>query len=141
MFLLDTNVVSELRKAPAGRAAPAVVAWAARRPMTSFFLSVTTVLEIEIGVRQMERRDPSQGSRLRTWFEDGVLADFATRILVLDLAVARRCATLHVPNRRPEYDAIIAATALVHGLTVVTRNVVDFATTGVDVLNPWDLVP
>jgi toxin FitB len=136
-FLLDTNVISELRKARTGRADPQVIDWASRVPVPDLFISVITVQEIETGVLLMERRDTGQGRLLRVWFEEQVLKAFAARILDIDLRVARRDASLHVPNMRPFRDALIAATALVHGMTVVTRNESDFTGTGVRVLNPW----
>jgi toxin FitB len=139
MFLLDTNVVSELRKAPFGRADLNVVAWAEPIPPTSLFLSVVTILEIETGLLRLERRDAQQGHRLRTWLESDVLRAFEGRIVPFDVPIARQCAALHVPNPRPERDAIIAATALVRGLTVTTRSTRDFADAGVRVLNPWEL--
>lgn len=137
MYLLDTNVVSELRKAKAGKAHEKVAAWAAKAPAASLFLSVITVQELEIGVLLAERRDPPQGAILRTWLEDHVLPAFADRILPVDTAIARRGAGLHVPEPRPVRDALIAATALVHGLTLVTRNVADLEPTGAKILNPW----
>jgi len=137
MYLLDTNVVSELRKARAGKAHENVTAWAAEVPVASLFVSVITLQELEIGILLAERRDPPQGAILRTWLEEHVLPTFAERILPIDTAVARRSAALHVPDPRPVRDALIAATALVRGLTVVTRNVDDFRPTGVDFLDPW----
>lgn len=137
MFLLDTNVVSELRKAGTGRAAPAVVAWAQDAAAATLFLPVIAVLEIELGVLMAERRDPAQGATLRAWLEDRVLPAFEGRILPVDTAVARRCAALHVPDPQSDRDALIAATALVHGMTVVTRNVADFMATGVLLLDPF----
>lgn len=137
MYLLDTNVVSELRRAKTGKANPHVVVWAERVLVASLFLSAVTVLELEMGVLLIERRDPAQGTLLRAWLEERVLPTFAGRILPIDTAVARRCARLHVPDPRSERDALIAATALVHGLTVVTRNVADFAPMGVEILDPW----
>ena len=139
MFLLDTNVASELRKARTPRIEPKVSAWAERTPAALMYLSTVTVLELEVGVLQMERRDPTQGAVLRRWFERGLLASFEARILSFDLAAAHRGSALHVPDRRPFHDALIAATALAHGLTVVTRNTRDFAPMGVPVLSPWDL--
>jgi predicted nucleic acid-binding protein len=135
MFLLDTNVISELRKA--GRADARVRAWADRSPINLSWISTITILELEIGVLRSERRDASQGSLLRTWLEEWVLVEFEERLLGVDINVARRCAHLHVPNPRPERDALIAATALAHGLTVVTRNTADFEPMGVSLLNPW----
>ena len=137
MYLLDTNVISELRRAKAGKADPRVVAWGESMPVASLFLSVITLLELEMGVLLIERRDPAQGAILRAWLDSQVLPAFAGRILAIDTAVARRCARLHVPDPRSDRDALIAATALVHGLTVVTRNVADFEPMGVGLLNPW----
>ena len=138
MFILDTNVVSELRKISVGTAHPNVALWADSVNASSLYLSVITLLEIELGILQLERRDPRQGAVLRRWLEASVLPEFEGRILPFDTLVAQRCASLHVPDRRAERDAMIAATALVHGLTVVTRNHSDFQSTGVPLLNPWD---
>jgi hypothetical protein len=137
MYLLDTDVVSELRKTRSGRTDPNFAAWSAAAPVGMLYLSVVTILEIETGVIRVERRDVTQGRALRTWLEDHVLPAFDGRVLPIDTAVARRCAPLHVPNPVAELDALIAATALVHGMTVVTRNVADFVATGVALLNPW----
>jgi len=137
MYLLDTNVVSELRKAKSGKANKNVVAWAKNISPHSLFLSVISILELETGVLLVEQRDPSQGAILRSWLNTHVLPAFSERILYLDIAVAQRCAKLHIPDPRSDRDAIIAATALVHGMTIVTRNVNDFNQTRVDILNPW----
>jgi toxin FitB len=137
MFLLDTNVVSELRKAKSGKANAGVTGWARGVPAGSLFLSAITVLELETGVLLLERRDPQQGSLVRSWLDSHVMPAFAGRILSVDTAVALQCARLHVPDRCSERDALIAATALVHGMTVVTRNVGDFERTDVSLLNPW----
>ena len=137
MYLLDTNVVSELRRAKAHKADPHVTAWAMSVPVASLFLSAITVLELELGVLRIERRDSAQGTFLRTWLEQQVLPAFSGRILAVDTAVARRCAKLHVPDPCSERDALIAATALMHGLILVTRNVPDFQSTGVETLDPW----
>ncbi|HYE27859.1 MAG TPA: type II toxin-antitoxin system VapC family toxin [Allosphingosinicella sp.] len=139
MYLLDTNVVSELRRGR--RADPRVAAWAAAIPAASAFLSVVAIFEIERGILLVGRRDPDQAAALRRWFETRILTDFEGRILPIDTAVARRCAALHVPDPLPDRDALIAATALVHGLTVATRDVGDFRRTGVVLLNPWTVEP
>jgi len=138
MFVLDTNVVSELRKVRSGKCDAQVEKWADSVEAVSLYVSAITILELEIGVLQMEGRDAGQGAMLRAWMDNHVLPEFAERVLPIDTAVAQRCARLHVPDRRSERDALIAATALVHGMTVVTRNLADFEPTGVGVLNPWD---
>lgn len=138
MFLLDTNVLSEFRKAETGRIDRRVAAWAREQDGNAMFLSVITIEEVEAGVLRLERRDPRQAGILRAWLERSVLLEFSGRIHSIDLEVARRCAPLHVPNPKPERDAWIAATALLHGMTVVTRNVKDFEGMGVAVLNPWE---
>jgi predicted nucleic acid-binding protein len=137
MYVLDTNVISEFRKASIGKADRQVVAWANSVPLESMFLSSVCILEMELGTLMMERRDAMQGAILRAWLEDFVLPSFAERILVVDTPVALRGAALQVPNPRSYRDVLIAATALVHGMTVVTRNVKDFKDTGVALLNPW----
>ena len=137
MFLVDTNVIAEFRKGRTGRADSNVISWADTTPAARMFLSVISVLEIEIGVLLVERRDAAQGAILRNWLDLHVMTAFAGRILPVDTAVVRRCARLHVPDKRPDRDALIAATAMVHGMTVVTRNVSDFAATGVRLINPW----
>jgi predicted nucleic acid-binding protein len=135
-YLLDTNVVSELRKRP-GVVDPHVLAWAEARPAHQLSISAITVMEIELGILLLERRDADQGKMLRQWFERGVLVGFAGRILPVDVGVARRAAQLHAPDPRPERDEYIAATALEHGLTVATRNIADFEPTGVPLVDPW----
>lgn len=137
MYLLDTNVVSELRKVRAGKADVRVAAWADSVDVADLFLSAISVQELEIGVLLVERRDPAQGAMLRTWLDGHVLPAFAGRILSVDTAVALRSARLHVPGPGPLRDSFIAATALVHGMTVVTRNIADFETADVPLLNPW----
>jgi len=137
MYLLDTNLVSELRKVRSGKADPGVAAWADGVDASSLFLSSITLHELELGVLLAERRDPTQGSLLRHWLEQAVMPAFAGRILAVDAAVARRSAALHGPDPKPFRDGLIAATALVHRLVVVTRNLADFEATGVPLLNPW----
>jgi predicted nucleic acid-binding protein len=135
MYLLDTNVISELRRPE--KADRNVVAWASTVPVASFFLSAISILEIELGALLSARRDAAQGAVLRAWIDDQILPRFEGRILAVDTAVAQRCAHLHVPDPRADRDALIAATAMVHGLTVVTRNVADFQPVGIALLNPW----
>jgi toxin FitB len=137
MYLLDTNVLSELRKVPSGKADLNVRAWAQGVPESCLFISVITFFELETGVLLIARRDMEQGKMLRTWLEDHLIPAFSDRILPVTLEVARRGASLSVPNPRPRRDGLIAATALTHRLTIVTRDVADFAPTGVPILNPW----
>ena len=137
MYLLDTNVVSELRKVGDGKADSRVVAWISGQDAASFYISALTLMELEIGILRIERRDAVQGERLRRWMDRHVLPEFQERTLPVDSAVALKCARLHVPDPRAERDALIAATAMVHGMTVVTGNLSDFGATGVAVIDPW----
>jgi predicted nucleic acid-binding protein len=137
MFLLDTNVLSELRRRD--KTDRRVAAWADSVDASALFLSAITILEIEAGALLVARRDEAQGAVLRSWVDSKVLPVFSGRILPVDVAVAVRCARLHVPDPRAERDALIAATALVHRLCVVTRNVADFRSMGVELLNPWEV--
>jgi predicted nucleic acid-binding protein len=139
-FLLDTNVVCELHKSEQ-RMDKAVHEWASAQSLPALYLSVITVMELEIGVARVERRDHAQGARLRVWLTDRVLPAFARRVLPVDLRVVRRSAALRVPDPRPERDALIAATALVHDLVVVTKNESDFSSMGARTLNPWSVPP
>jgi|ERR1700733_4298017 predicted nucleic acid-binding protein len=141
MYLLDTNVISELRRAKTNRASKSVVSWAKNIPASSLFLCAISILELEIGVLLIERRDRTQGKLLRRWLEEQVLHTFSDRILPIDTQTALRCAALHVPNPHSERDALIAATALTHGMTVATRNTADFRSTGVLLINPWQHHP
>ena len=139
MFLLDTNVISELRRPD--KANHNVIAWAGAQPAASFFLSAISILEIELGALLIARKDTTRGALLRAWIDHQVLGRFEGRVLAVDTAVAQRCARLHVPDPRAERDALIAATALVHGLTIATRNVADFEATGVALISPWEFQP
>ena len=135
MYILDTDVVSELRKGK--KAHRNVRTWAQAFPVASLYLSAISILELEIGILLLERRDQKQGAVLRAWMDRHVVPTFADRVLAIDTAVAQRCAALHVPNPRSDRDALIAATALVHGMTVATRNVSHFQPMGVSIVDPW----
>jgi len=137
MLLLDTNVISELRKVSSGKADAAVAAWEKTVPVNQSFLSAITIFELEIGILRLERRDPMQALVLRKWFDALASVVFYGRILPVDSAVAKRAAAMHVPDRRPDRDAFIAATALEHGMTIATRNTADFTGTGALLTNPW----
>ena len=138
MYLLDTNVVSELRKIRQGKADPGVMRWAEGVSSSDLYLSVITVQELEIGILLAERSDPEKGKILRFWFEGKVLPTFRHRILPVDMQISRCSARLHVPNPRPVRDAFIAATGIIYGMTVVTRNVHDFEPMKVAFINPWE---
>ena len=137
MYLLDTNALSELRKRRSGKINPAVEAWAGSVDQADMYLSVITIMEVELGIALLERRDPRQAGVLRLWLHEKVMPAFTGRILPVDTTIALRCARLHVPETKSERDAWIAATGLVHDMTIVTRNAVDFAGTGVTLLDPW----
>lgn len=136
-YLLDTNVVSELRKQSTGKADAKVVAWAKSVPADNLYLSVITIMELEIGALSIQRKDPRQGNLLRLWLDTQVIPTFSGRTIAIDISIAQCCAGLHIPGPRSERDALIAATAIVNGMTVVTRNLSDFESTGVKILNPW----
>ena len=136
MHLLDTNVVSELRRPD--KAHPKVLAWAASQPLGGMFISVITILELELGVARALKQKEAQGQSLRAWIDDQIIPRFEGRILPVDTAVAQACARFHTPDPRGERDSLIAATALVHGLIAVTRNTADFKASGARLFNPWD---
>ena len=137
MYLLDTNVVSELRKASIDKADAKVVNWAKSVPASEMYISVITVMELELGILWVERRDINQAKVLREWLDKQVIPSFMNRIIPFDVPEAQCCASLHSPDPKPERDAMIAATASVHNMTVVTRNINDFEKTGVNLINPW----
>ena len=138
MYLLDTNVLSELRKVAHGKADPNVASWVENRSIDELYISTITVFEIEKGILKVERKDQQQGSILRGWFVENVLPAFEGRIISLDVEVARISASLHIPDPKAEADSIIAATAIAHGMTLVTRNVNDFRNISVPIFNPWE---
>ncbi|GBQ91348.1 type II toxin-antitoxin system VapC family toxin [Asaia krungthepensis] len=138
MYVLDTNVVSELRKIRSGKSDPHVARWADQVDAGELYLSAISIMELELGVLRMEHKDSAQGAVLRAWLDKHVLPEFNDRVLSVDLAVALRCAQLHTPDPGAERDTLIAATALVHGMTVVTRNIADFRHSNVALLNPWE---
>ena len=129
--------MSELRKVRFGKADTHVTKWAESVNANDLYLSVVTIQELEIGVLLAERRDPAQGRMLRSWLNDSVLPAFSGRILNIDTLVAQRSARLHVPNPQSFQDGLIAATAIVHGMTVATRNVAYFELSGAQLFNPW----
>lgn len=138
MYILDTNVISEIRKAKSNRADNNVIAWANSTPSSEMFVSAITILELEMGVLAKQRKDPEQGNILRAWLDNHVMIAFADRILPFDTAIAQRCAKLHIPNPKSDRDAMIGATALTHGMRLVTRNVADFQWMNLDIINPWE---
>lgn len=137
MYLLDTNIVSELRKAKSAKANLGVVNWAKSTQMHDLYISVITILEIQMGILNKASHDPHQASVLETWLQHHVMPSFEHRILPVDTAVAFQCARLHVPNRQADRDALIEATAITHGLTLVTRNIQDFRSDEIMLHNPW----
>jgi len=138
MFVLDTNVVSELRKVRSGKADVGVAEWAEQVPSSEMFVSAITIQELEHGVLLMERSDRAQGAVLRSWLDRSVTVAFADRVVPVDERVAIRAARLHVPDPAPFRDALIGATALADHMIVVTRNTRDFERfDGLEVLNPW----
>ncbi len=139
MFLLDTNIISESRKLGSPRIDPRVAEWLGQIDVEATYVSAMTIFELERGVRQMERRDAKQGAALRRWLDDQIIPTYEHRTLPLSRAVALICAGLHIPDPKSERDAWIAATALEAGLTLVSRNVADFAGMGVELINPFEL--
>ncbi len=138
MYLLDTNIVSELRKTKQGRCNTHVLSWSKTVTPASLYISSISVMELELGILLLARHNPAQSQLIRIWFEQKVLPAFEGRILPIDTTVAKNCAKLHMPDRKPDRDALIAATALTHSMTVVTRNVADFEKTGVTLINPFN---
>lgn len=138
MLLLDTNVISEFRKISKGKADPHFVAWQREILPSLFYISAISMMEIELGILKIQRKDHTQGEVLRKWLEYKVIPAFDSRILNIDVSVARVCANLHVPDPRSERDALIAATAITNGMSLVTRNTKDFKDMGLNLINPWE---
>jgi len=138
MFLLDTPIVLELRKAKSGRADPGLVSWAGGVARQNLFISALTLLELETSLAPVERKDPLVGPGLRAWLDQQVMTAFDGRILPIDAAVVRRRAQLSYADPR---DALLAATALEHGLTLVTRETAAFKSGRVKLFNPWGFQP
>lgn len=136
MIILDTNVVSELRKQSTGRCDNNVSQWSESIDISNTYLSVITVLEIELGIRQIERRDKTQAGVLQDWF-DKLMSVYENRLIPIDKPVALQAAALHVPDPKPERDALIASCALAHGSALATRNTKDFKHMGLKLINPW----
>ncbi len=140
MLLLDTNVISELRKVSRGQVHPNFAAWAKTLRWSDLYLSAITIHELEIGVSRLAQYDAMQADILRDWLDNKVLQRFASRILPVDTAVATHSARILLPRTRPLEDALIAATAYVHRMKIVTRNQADFEDYDIEVVNPWAAV-
>lgn len=134
-FLLDTNVVSELRKRE--RCAPKVDAWVRTIPQEQIFISVLVIGELKQGVLLKRRNDPESAAVLERWFTS-LIDLYAQRILPVTIQIAQEWGKLSAVRPIPPEDGLMAATASVHGLTLVTRNVRNVAGLGVDLLNPWN---
>ena len=134
-FLLDTNVVSELRRG--AKCDACVAAWQTTQTLESCYLSVVSLMEIRLGIELARRRDPKHGEILQTWYAAKVRYAFSKRTLLVTPEIAEKCAELNAGRTRPFRDSLILATALVHNLVVVTRNTKDFIDSPAHVLNPW----
>jgi predicted nucleic acid-binding protein len=134
-YLLDTNVISETRKA---RADSGVMAFLSAAEAAGLFLSVLTLGELRKGVAAKHRTDPGAADQLGAWV-DGIETTFADRVLPIDAATARHWGELSANRSLPVIDTLIAATAISHGLTLVTRNTRDVESTGVPLVDPWQI--
>jgi predicted nucleic acid-binding protein len=138
MYLLDTPVVFELRKAKAGQTDAGLTTWAAGVARQNLFVSALTLLELENSAMRQERIDKAAGTAVRDWIDSAVMTAFEGRILPVDVAVVRRRAQLPYADSR---DGLMAATAIEHGLILVTRNTAAFKAGRVKVFNPWGYTP
>ena len=138
MYLLDTNIVSELRKLETGKIHPQVYRWIKSNGFTHTYISAVTLAEIQTGILSLARKDQAQAASLDNWFTNRLLPAYRTRTLSVDTEVALICAQLHIPAKRPINDAYIAATAIAHNLTPVTRNVRDFQGLPLMLENPFE---
>ena len=138
MYLLDTNIVSELRKLETGKIHPQVYRWIKSNGFTHTYISAVTLAEIQTGILSLARKDQAQAASLDNWFTNRLLPAYRTRTLSVDTEVALICAQLHIPTKRPINDAYIAATAIAHNLTLVTRNVRDFQGLPLMLENPFE---
>jgi len=134
-FLLDTNVVSELRRG--AKCDARVAAWQAAHSPSVCHLSVISLMEIRLGIELSRRRNAKHGEILQTWYDTKVRSAFSKRTLPVTAEIAEKCAELNAGRTRPFRDSLILATALVHNLVVVTRNTTDFIDAQAQVLNPW----
>jgi toxin FitB len=136
-FLLDTNVVSELRRRSP---APSVVRWFGDVPAGELYLSVLTIGDVRQGIEQLRLKDPVAAEPIDQWLK-GLVKAYSDRIVGIDTAIAETWGRLNVPDRVPAIDGLLAATAIVRNWTLVTRNVADVARTGVRTLNPFAEIP
>ena len=141
MYLLDTPVISELRKAKTGRCDAGVMRWASGVARQNLYMSAISLLELENSVAKAERKDRVQAAPLRSWLDDQVMKAFDGRILPVDAGVVKKRAALNHAESKSERDALVVATAQLHGLVLVTRNVAAFKTTRVKLFNPWGYTP
>lgn len=137
MYLLDTNILSEIRKIQAGRANQGIAQWAQAHPKSLMYISAITLLELERGTLAAEQRDQQQGAVYRRWLSQIVLPEFQNRILPVDAQTVLLCAPMHVPDKKSLADSLIAATAMQYNMTVITRNEKDFIHTGAKIYNPF----
>jgi PIN family toxin-antitoxin system, toxin component len=138
MYLLDTNIISELKKLDSGKIHPQVQRWAYSINLMQTKISVVSITEIRTGILSLARKDQAQAASLDNWFTNRLLPAYRTRTLSVDTEVALICAQLHIPAKRPINDAYIAATAIAHNLTLVTRNVRDFQGLPLMLENPFE---